>query len=140
VRRRDRQKGAAAVEFALTLPALLLIIAGSVYLARALHARGRLVDAVAFAARSEAIAAAKNNGQVDNNSILKMINGKMQDDTDCVLPVEVHWDAYKLPVPYLTIHATCTLQTPILGAFLGPITANQVAADASMPIDYDATN
>jgi Flp pilus assembly pilin Flp len=139
---RDRQKGAAAVEFALCLPALLLIIAGTVHLGRALHARGRLVDAVSFAARSEAIAAGtRPNGDVDGGAITSMINGRLAGDTDCVLPVAVAFQVSGVP-PYrhLEVNANCTLVTPMMATILGPLGLNNVGAAASMPLDYEPPN
>jgi len=139
--RRDRQRGAAAVELALTLPVALLLIGGTVYLGRALHARGRLVDAVGYAVRAEAIAAAtRPNGTVDQGSILAMVNGRVTDENDCAQPVTVTYVVGGVvPYRYLDVTARCQLVAPILGAFLPNLSLNTVEATASMPLDYEVT-
>lgn len=139
--RRDRQRGAAAVELALTLPLALLLIGGTVYLGRALHARGRLADAVGYAARAEAIAAAtRPNGAVDQGAILAAVNGRVSEENDCVQPVSVTYVVGGVvPYRYLDVTAQCQLVAPILGAFLPNLSLNTVEATASMPLDYEVT-
>jgi hypothetical protein len=137
--RRSRQKGAAAVELAMTLPIALLLIGGTVYLGRALHARGRLADAVGYAARAEAIAAAtRPNGTVDQGSILAMVNGRVAGENDCIQPISVTYVVGGVvPYRYLDVTAQCQLTAPILGAFLPNFSLNTVEATASMPLDYE---
>jgi hypothetical protein len=138
-RARRRQRGAAAVELALTIPTVLTLVAGTVYLGRALHARGRLVDAVGFAARAEAIAAGgRPGGAIDTSSIVAMVNGRMAGDTDCVPPVTIRVEPGGVaPYRHVDVAASCELVAPILGAFLPRLSFNTVEATASMPLDYE---
>jgi Flp pilus assembly protein TadG len=137
--RRPSQKGAAAVELALTIPTALLIVAGTLYLGRALHARGRLVDAVGFAARSEAIAAGtRPGGLVDANAVTAMVNGRLADETACLQPVTVQVEASGVaPYRHLDVKASCQLAAPLLGAFLPNFSMSSVEATAAMPLDYE---
>lgn len=137
-RRRDRQRGAAAVEFGLCMPALILIIGGTFYIGRALQARGRLVDAVGYAARAAAIAASQTpNGDVDGGSVTKAVNDKLAGEGGCVQPVAVVWTVSLTPIRHIDVHAQCTLSAPLFGGNFG---LTQISADASMPIDVATTN
>lgn len=137
--RRARQKGAAAVELALTIPTAMLLIGGMLYVGRALHARGRVVDAVGYAARAGSIAASGQvGGAVDGNWITSTVATRLADSTDCVQPVNVTWVAGGVaPYRHLDVTARCQLVTPVLGAFLPTFSMNTVEATASMPIDDD---
>jgi Flp pilus assembly protein TadG len=75
--RSNGQRGAVAVEFALSIPALVLVVFGGVMLSRAIHARTRLSDAVGYAARAEAVAASFRNGAVDGAAINQSVNARM---------------------------------------------------------------
>jgi Flp pilus assembly protein TadG len=138
-RTRHRERGAAAVELALTIPVALMIIAGTLYLSRALHARARLVDAASFACRSESIAAAtRPGGNVDSNSINTMVNGKMAGETDCIQPITVGFQVGGVaPYRHLDVTASCQLAAPLMGAFLPNFSLNTIEATASMPIDVE---
>lgn len=136
---RHRQRGAAAVELALTIPTAMLLIGGMLYLGRALHARGRVVDAVGYAARAGSIAAGgQPGGIVDGNWITANVASRLADSSDCVQPVSVSWVAGGVaPYRHLDVTARCQLVTPILGAFLPTFSMNSVEATATMPIDDD---
>jgi len=123
----------------MTIPTVLAIIAGTVFIGRALNARGRLVDAVGYAARAAAIAAGTQpEGKVDGNWIVANVSAKLADGADCAQPVAVAWVTGGVaPTRYLDVTAKCELTTPILGAFLPKVTLTTVEATASMPIDYE---
>ena len=134
---RSRERGAAAVELALTIPTVLLLVGGMLYLGRALHARGRVADAVGYAARAGAIAAGgQPGGAVDASWIKSSVTGRLANSTDCVQPVTVTSEAGGVaPYRHLDVTARCQLVAPILGAFLPTFSLNTVEATASMPID-----
>jgi hypothetical protein len=136
---RARQRGAAAVELALTIPTAMLLVGGMLYLGRALHARGRVLDAVSYAARAGSIAAGgQAGGAVDSNWIRSTVVTRLADSSDCVQPVGVTAAAGGVaPYRHLDVTARCQLVTPILGAFLPTFSLNTVEATATMPIDDD---
>ncbi len=136
--RRRNQRGAAAVEFGLCLPALILIIGGSLYLGRALQARGRLVEAVGYAARTAAIGASTTpNGDVAGGAITQAVNDKLASENACQQPVAINWQVVLSPYRHIDVHAECVLSAPLFGGTFG---LTRVSADASMPIDVATTN
>src|SRR5262249_16949435 len=133
----DRPRGASAVEFGLCMPALLLIIAGTTYIGRALNARGRLVDAVGYAARAGVIAAGKDaNGAVPDGLVQQAVEKKLSGESNCRQLVVTATPALT-PVRHLDVHAECTLAAPLFGGNFG---LTRISADASMPIDVSVTN
>ena len=136
--RASRELGAVAVEFALSIPALLIIIFAGLHLGRAISARARVADAAAFACRSEAIAAAtRPNGAVMPDQIIKMVNERMKGTSECTT-VETTYETPPAsgPYRYLKVHVKCTLST-IMTALVGNLGLTEVAASAAMPIDYE---
>lgn len=138
-RMRRREHGGATVEFVLAIPVLLIFVAGSLYVGRMFHARARVVDAVGYATRAEAIAASGRPAcDPQSGAILAAINGKMASSTDCELPIQVQVATNGSP-PYrhLDVTAICTMKAPLLGGLLSPdvLKINRVSASASMPLD-----
>jgi Flp pilus assembly protein TadG len=134
--RADRERGAVAVEFALTIPALLIIVFAGLHLGRAISARSRIVDAAGFAARTEAIAArGRPGGQVSGEAISNMVNARMAGASECA-SVETKFEVEPLPYRYLKVHVTCTLST-IGTALVGDLGLSEVSAAAAMPIDFE---
>lgn len=137
---RDRQeKGAVAVEFALCIPALVMLVFGGVTLSRAVHARTRLSDAVSYAARAEAIAASmRPNGAVDQGAVQQNVQQRMLGVPECGSPIQVvATTADAVPYRRLEVTATCTLKlggVPFLPNNLGLTT---VSATAAMPLDVE---
>jgi hypothetical protein len=117
----------------------MLLVGGMLYLGRALHARGRVLDAVSYAARAGSIAAGgQPGGAVDSNWIRSTVVTRLSDSSDCVQPVGVAAAAGGVaPYRHLDVTARCQLVTPILGAFLPTFSLNTVEATATMPIDDD---
>jgi Flp pilus assembly protein TadG len=126
----------------MTIPTLLLLVGGMLYLGRALHTRGRLVDAVAFAARAEAIAVgagARAHGDPDATRVTVAVTSRMRGDSNCVGAPAITVDTGGVqPTRFVTVTAECNLAAPILGAFLPTLSLNSVRAQASMPLDYEA--
>jgi hypothetical protein len=119
------------------MPALLLIIAGTTYIGRALEARGRLVDAVGYAARVGVIAAGKDpDGQVPQGVVPKAVQDKLAGEGNC-RQLAVTSTEGLTPLRHLDVHAECTLAAPLFGGNFG---LTRISADASMPIDVSVTN
>lgn len=126
-RRKDRERGAAAVEFAMLIPALLIILLGSIHFGRAFAARHRLGDAAGFAARGAAIAG--NPGLAD-----QLLRARMN-GADCT---QISVGAQALgtaPYRYLLVSASCTLPIPLGSALLGNLGLADVRVTATMPMD-----
>jgi Flp pilus assembly protein TadG len=137
-RRRDRQRGAVAVEFLATVPALLMVVFGGLMLARAIHARSRLSDAVSYAARAEAVAASmRPNGAVDGTAIQTNVNARMTSVPECGQPIQVQFQTLNA-VPYrrLEVTATCTLK-PFSVPGAPNLGVTQISATAAMPLDVE---
>jgi Flp pilus assembly protein TadG len=135
--RRSRERGAVAVEFALSIPALLLIVFAGLHLGRAVSARSRIVDAAGFAARSEAIAArGRPGGQVLGEEISKMVNARMAGASECTGVETTFQVEGALPYRYLKVQVTCTLST-IMTGLVGNLGLSEVSAAAAMPIDFE---
>lgn len=138
-RRPDPERGAAAVEFALCIPALVMVVFGGVLLLRAMNVRAQVVDAVNGGARAGAVAASMT-GAVDDGAVRQFINQRMTGVTGCEQPLGVQVTASG-PVPYrrLTVTATCILDLPA-APILGALGLTQVIATAVMPLDVELQN
>jgi Flp pilus assembly protein TadG len=132
-RRRRKERGSVAVEFALCIPALCIIIFGGIYLARAVHARARLVDAVGVATRAAAIRAA-TTGTVDENALRQTINARMADVSGCANPITIEPRTVNDPLPRLEVKATCRVTGSAI-PFLSTVSIASVTATAAMPLD-----
>jgi Flp pilus assembly protein TadG len=137
MRRRDGERGAAAVEFAFTIPIVLIVVFAGLNIGRAISARSRLADAAGFAARTESIAArSRPGGQVSEEQIRGMVQSRLAGGTEC----SSHETAVAVdgvsPYRFLRVSVTCTLTT-ILVPFLGNLGLTQVSATAAMPIDFE---
>ena len=128
-----RQRGSIAVEFALCIPALCIIIFGGIYLARAVHARARLVDAVGVATRSAAIRASID-GSVNETSLRQMLNSRMADVAGCANPITIEPRTVNDPLPRLEVKATCRVTGSAI-PFLSTVSIASVTATAAMPLD-----
>jgi Flp pilus assembly protein TadG len=138
-RRRDPQRGAAAVEFLLSIPALVLIVFGGLHLGMAVSARNRLADSVAYAARTESIAAATTaNGAIDGGRIQTLVSDRMKSASECTNTTVGFTDQGVYPYRYLSVNATCTLNSaPFLSAVTGSFGLTEVSASAAFPIAFD---
>lgn len=137
MRRRNRERGAVAVEFVLSMPALLLVVFAGLHLGRAISARARIADAAGFAARAEAIAASgRPNGQVLPDQIIAMVNSRMAGTSECASVETTQQVQGTAPYRYLTVTVRCTLST-IMTALVGDLGLTSVAASAAMPIDFE---
>jgi Flp pilus assembly protein TadG len=132
----DGERGAAAVEVALCIPALVMVVFGGVLLLRVLGLRSHVVDAAGGGARAGAIAASVT-GALDENAVRQFIHQRMTGVNGCQQPLAVQVVASGA-VPYrrLTVTATCTLTLPA-APILGRMGLNQVTATAVMPLDVE---
>jgi Flp pilus assembly protein TadG len=131
------ERGAVAVELALCIPALVMIVFGGVMLARAVHARARLSEAVGYAARAESIAAAMRPGGLDANTVRQIVTQRMTTTNECAQPVEVQArTVVEFNIRRLEVNATCRLQLGTV-PFLPSVGITQVTATASMPLDVE---
>ena len=127
MRRIDRERGAAAVEFAMLIPALLIILLGAIHFGRAFGVRHRLGDATGYAARAAAIAG--NPALADN-----LLRARMA-GADCT-QIQVASQAQGVaPYRFLQVSASCTLPIPLGSALLGNLGLADVRVTATMPMD-----
>jgi Flp pilus assembly protein TadG len=134
--RRDPERGAAAVEFAMCIPALVMVVFGGVLLLRALNVRSHVVDAVNGGARAGAVAAARN-GAVDEGSVRHNNKQRLTGVSGCQQPLAVVvTPSGDVPYRKITVTATCTLNLPA-APILGGLGLNQVVATAVMPLDVE---
>ena len=69
---RRREKGGIAIEFGLTMPLLLLTIAGGLQIGRALITRHSLAEAVSYATRAAALTGNTSNSAIQNAINLRL--------------------------------------------------------------------
>ena len=106
--RPNEEVGVIAVELGLCLPVLLMILLGGVHLARAVHARHRLSDAVSVAARTASV-----SGNTDQGTIAALVaqrlaqgqNGPLCDGSPVVTATQVGAS----PFSRLEVSANCNL-------------------------------
>lgn len=129
--RRDRQRGAVAVEAALTAPILILLVVGAVHFGLVIKTRHSLTDAANYAVRAAA---------VSRNTSASQIRGYMQtrlgaataDCTELTVDASVSTDAAGLDS--LQMKATCRLAPTFGGTLLGPVGPDQLTVSAGMPL------
>lgn len=127
--RRSRESGAIAVEFALTLPILLVLVLGGLHLGRVLGTRHRLSDATGYAARSAAISGATSGPAVQALLLARMGTAATQCSSITVTPKVVG----SPPSRYLEVQSKCKLPPPFGAGFLGGIGPDEVSVTAAMP-------
>jgi Flp pilus assembly protein TadG len=132
----DGERGVLAVELGLSLPVLLMILFAGMHLARAIHARHRLNDAVSVATRLAAVA-----GSTDQGTIAAIVAQRMADGqttpvcTSTTLAVNrVTSQIGAGQFDRLQVTATCSLPPPFGKDFLGAIGPSTVSSTASMPL------
>jgi len=134
--RSRRERGAAAVEFFLAVPALILVVFAGLQLGIAVSAKTRLSDATSIAARSGAIAA-RGNGAVDSGALQALVSTRMTGTSECT-QVTTTVDASGTCPGFLAVTATCTLNpAPFIGKIFNNLGLTQVSATSGMPIDCE---
>jgi Flp pilus assembly protein TadG len=131
------QRGVISVELGLSLPVLLILLLGGLHLARAIHARHRLNDAVSVATRLAAVA-----GSDDQGTIASLVAQRMAQEQNTPLCTGTPVVAVNRIVSQigagqfarLQVTATCTLPPPFGKTILGLIGPSSVSATASMPL------
>jgi Flp pilus assembly protein TadG len=128
--RRRNEKGAMSVEFALCMPALIVLILGGLHLGRVLGVRHRLADATGYATRAAAIA---QNGTTAN--VRQLIESRFAGDTMCKHPMTGITAQIINTAPYrrLEVTAKCVLNPAYGSGLLGAIGPSDVSVTAAMP-------
>src|SRR5262245_35912155 len=106
--RRSRQFGGAAIEFGLSIPVLLLAVAGGLGLGRALVVRHNFADAVSYATRYVAVQAKGVPGAVNGGIVQSQIVSRMPQRECAGVDVQARVDPAG-GVPTVVVKATCTV-------------------------------
>ncbi|HJZ87496.1 MAG TPA: TadE/TadG family type IV pilus assembly protein [Polyangia bacterium] len=130
--RSRRQRGAAAIEFALAVPVLLLVVAGGVVLGRVLVTRHRLADAVSYATRSAALAR-----QTDAGTIQQTILNRLGPEQARCAPLQVR--TLVVPGAYpggqaLEVTVLCQVAPIFQGRDWSSLGPSQLTVVAAMPL------
>lgn len=126
---RRSERGAVAVELALGLPLLLVVVLGGIHFGLVLRTRHQLGDATGAATRSAAI-----DRTTDADRIRAAIEARLGEAGCEELAVDSQVAADPLGVRSLEVTARCKATTGIGGGlvpFLGPV---DVSARAAMPL------
>lgn len=126
-------RGVIAVELGLCLPVLLAILLGGLHLARAIHARHRLSDAVSVAARAAAISGSTDQGTIAALVVQRLAQGQNGPPCDGN-PVITATQVGASPFSRLEVSATCNLPPPFGKTLLGSMGPTSVSSTASMPL------
>jgi len=127
-RTHDRERGAAAVEFAMLIPALLIILLGAIHFGRAFSLRHVLGDATGFAARQAAIA--NDPTRADG-----VVRARMNGVNYCRQLSVTATQGGNAPYRYLDVRSTCQLPIPLGSSLLGNLGMTAITVVATMPID-----
>ena len=128
-RRRDRQRGAIAVEMALTFPILFMILLGGIQIGRALITRHKLEYAVSSATRAAAI-----GGQTGEAVVGALVRERMNREATLCSNLQVR--VRTVPgfadgaPPALEVTAVCTLEQ-MFNQFVG---VQEISSVSAMPL------
>ncbi|HKA86216.1 MAG TPA: TadE/TadG family type IV pilus assembly protein [Haliangiales bacterium] len=131
------ERGVIAVELGMSLPVLLLLLLGGLHLARAIHARHRLNDAVGVATRLAAVAGSSDQGAIAAIVAQRMAQGQTTPLCTGAPAIAVNRVVSQIgagQVTRLQVTATCALPPPFGHNILGVIGPSSVTATASMPL------
>jgi Flp pilus assembly protein TadG len=120
-----RLRGSAAVEVALTMPILLLVLVGGLQLGRALVTRHRLEDAVGHATRAAAIA-----NEIDPARLNERVRQRLGPEANRCRALTVTTRVLAGNPPTLEVTAVCVPE-PFFG---GVPTVDRLQAVAAMPL------
>ncbi len=132
-----QERGVIAVELGMSLPVLLLLLLGGLHLARAIHARHRLNDAVSVATRLAAVAGSSDQGAIASLVAQRMAqeqNAPLCTGTPAVAVTRIVSQIGAGQIARLQVTATCTLPPPFGHTILGIIGPSSVTSTASMPL------
>lgn len=127
---RRREAGAVSVEFALTLPLLLMLVMGGIHLGRGLGTRHRLADATGFATRAAAVSGNTSTANVQSLILARLGTSAAQ----CAAITVTSSVVGTVPGRRLEVTARCTLPAPFgLNLLDGENPLTQVQVTAAMP-------
>jgi Flp pilus assembly protein TadG len=126
-----REKGAIAVEAALTAPILILLVVGAVHFGLVLKTRHSLADAANYAVRAAAVSRNTSAAQV-RSYMMGRLGGASADCTSLTVNATVATDAAGLSS--LSMTATCRLAPTFGGTLLGPVGPDELTVSAGMPL------
>ncbi len=129
--RNNRERGAAALEFALSIPILLILCLAGLHLGRAMTARHQLNAAAGYGARAASVAGAS----AFNPSTIASLVQQQAAHSQCSSPPTVVVQSIGAqPYTRVTVTATCILK--VFGSNLIPgIGPTSVSVTASMPLN-----
>lgn len=130
-REAHKERGAIAVEFALLIPIVLLIILWGVHLGRALGAKHSLQEATNYVTRVASIKSITNAAQI-RTMVLARLGGRQNECSWITITAQVINGPAS--TQQLVVKTTCTL-TPPLGMSLGVLAhPDQVSSEAAYPL------
>jgi Flp pilus assembly protein TadG len=124
-----REKGAVAVEFALTMMVLIPLVLGGIHLGLVLGIRHRINDAAGYATRAAAIARTTDSTVIRNMVVNRF--GSTSDECTSILVNSSVIGAS--PYRRLEVRVTCNLPPPFGAVFLPGVGPDKVTATAAMP-------
>lgn len=134
-RRRDdrrKERGAAAVEFGLAIPALLILVIGGLHLGRAMAARHQLTDAAGYGARAASVAGA---AAYNTTTVINLVKARLVGNTYCSsTPTVTVAKSGASPYVRVQVSVSCTLKI-FGGTLLAGIGPTSVSVAASMPLN-----
>jgi Flp pilus assembly protein TadG len=133
--RGSRQRGAAAIEFGLAIPVLLMAVAGGLALGRALVVRHNFADAVSFATRMSAVNANGSPAKVNGASIQSAIVARMPPRECSGVDVQARVEAQAAfgGVQAVLVVATCTVE-PLFGGAWASLNIPNFIVNAAFPL------
>jgi Flp pilus assembly protein TadG len=131
--RKKRDRGGIAIEFALSMPLLMLTVAGGLQMGYALMARHALTEATSYATRKAALAAGQgNNGALGSGAIRSDIDLVMGEQAKYCAPLTVTATPGNFAGNnQITVKAICTLDPLFRGTDWKWIPS--VTVNAAMP-------
>jgi Flp pilus assembly protein TadG len=124
-----RERGAVAVEFALSMLALLPLVLGGMHIGRVLAARHRLGDAVGVATRQAAIGGTPSGAQV-RAIMTDRLGGDMKECTSMLVSASTVGGP---PYRRFEVKATCLLEPPFGASFLEDVGPTEFSVSAAFP-------
>jgi Flp pilus assembly protein TadG len=125
-----RERGAAAVELALGMPILLLVIVGGIHLGRIVMARHQLADAASYATRAAAIA-----GDASPGELREAIRDRLGPSSACgTVAVTSRTTTDALGVTRLEVTAQCAVATGVGSALLGALGPGALTVHVAQPL------
>jgi Flp pilus assembly protein TadG len=128
--KRQGERGAVSVEFALVMPLVVLVLIGGIHFGGVLMTRHELTEATNYATRSAAIARDGNAGRIRN-----LIMSRMGPNSGCSnILVNSTTATNAMGVTHLRVTARCTLAPSWGSGFLGGVVGpSSLSVSVAMP-------